>query len=209
MSLSTLIVSSALMFLLLRILFTQQFSHPFTAIIGYLLIILLISLFDSAAVEGIQMCIMLADSFCASYTATLLTRPLALIPVHAARATFSFFSLIIMVLPYFFVILNDEKIPTPAQYSNLKLPKHKGPYTGKWSSERVTWMLKNEVYIGNLVQGKQTSLGYKVHKKKKVDKKDWCRIENTHEAIIDRETFDKAQQLREKRQRISPIKEKR
>ena len=56
-------------------------------------------------------------------------------------------------------------------------------------------MLKNEVYIGNLVQGKITSMGYKVHKFKKVDEKDWCRIENAHEPIIDMETWNKVQKI--------------
>ena len=47
--------------------------------------------------------------------------------------------------------LNDEKIPTPATYCGWKVG-NPGPYTGLWSSERISEMLKNETYIGNMVQ---------------------------------------------------------
>ena len=50
-------------------------------------------------------------------------------------------------------------------------------------------MLQNEVYIGNLVQGKRTNISYKKHKSKKVPKSEWCRTEGAHEAIIDKETW--------------------
>ena len=63
----------------------------------------------------------------------------------------------------------------------------------KWNVDTVAQILKNEVYIGNLVQGKKTSMGYKVHKFKKVPEKDWCRTENAHEPIIDIDTWNKVQ----------------
>ena len=63
----------------------------------------------------------------------------------------------------------------------------------KWNVDTVAQILKNEVYIGNLVQGKKTSMGYKVHKFKKVPEKEWCRIENAHEPIIDIDTWNKVQ----------------
>ena len=47
------------------------------------------------------------------------------------------------------------------------------------SSEHYLCPFKNEVYIGNLVQGKTTYVSYKNHKKKSVSKNEWCRIENT------------------------------
>ncbi len=65
----------------------------------------------------------------------------------------------------------------------------------KWNPDTIAQMLKNEVYIGNLVQGKTTSMGYKVHKFKKVDEKDWCRVERAHEPIIDLETWKKVQSI--------------
>ena len=92
------------------------------------------------------------------------------------------------------IILNAEKIPTPAQYSNLK-PKRKGPYSGKWSSERVSWMLQNEVYIGNMVQGRSQKVSYKSKKCRHVPRENWIVVENTHEPIIDKVLFDKVGML--------------
>ena len=65
----------------------------------------------------------------------------------------------------------------------------------RWIPDTIAQMLRNEFYIGNLVQGKKTSMGYKVHKFKKVPEKDWCRVENAHEAIIDMETWNKVQKI--------------
>ena len=61
--------------------------------------------------------------------------------------------------------------------------------TGLWTSDSIATMLKNEAYIGNLVQGKKTSISYKNHKKRNVPKTEWCITENAHEPIIDKETW--------------------
>jgi len=58
------------------------------------------------------------------------------------------------------VMLNNDGVPTPSQYAGLNLSK-KGAHSGKWSSERVTFMLKNEVYIGNMVQGRARKINYR------------------------------------------------
>lgn len=93
------------------------------------------------------------------------------------------------------VTLNKEKIPTPAQYANLKLPEHKGPHNGKWSSERVTWMLKNEVYIGSMVQGRMQKVSYKSKKCRHMPYEEWKIVKNTHPPIIDEATFKKVGML--------------
>jgi len=93
--------------------------------------------------------------------------------------------------------LNDNNIPPRSVYKRQKGSKFvccNCDYDKvRWNPDTIAQMLKNEVYIGNLVQGKITSMGYKVHKFKKVAKDDWCRIENTHEAIIDMDTWNKVQ----------------
>lgn len=91
--------------------------------------------------------------------------------------------------------LNEKNIPTPAQYANLKPPKHQGPHSGKWSSERVTWTLKNEVYIGSMVQSKSQKVSYKSKKCRHIPREEWKVVENTHPAIIDRTTFEKVNML--------------
>ena len=46
-----------------------------------------------------------------------------------------------------------------------------------------------------MVQGVNRTINYKVHECRAVPKDEWIIVENTHEPIIDRETFDKAQSL--------------
>ena len=96
------------------------------------------------------------------------------------------------------VQLNAENIPTPATYAGLTVA-NPGPYTGQWSSERVSDMLQNETYIGNMVQGRVRKINYKSKKCIKQDRQDWIVVEGTHEPIIDRETFDKVRTLVESR----------
>ena len=67
--------------------------------------------------------------------------------------------------------------------------------TVRWNPDTVAQILRNEVYIGNLVQGKTTYVSYKNHKKKSVSANEWCRTLNTHEPIIDMETWNKVQSI--------------
>ncbi len=96
--------------------------------------------------------------------------------------------------------LNEENIPTPAQYARLNI-KTDSPFSGKWSSERIGEMLKNEVYIGNMVQGRVKKASYKSKKIIKIPREEWTVVENTHEAIIDKKTFEKANELIQSRTR--------
>lgn len=95
--------------------------------------------------------------------------------------------------------LNNNNIPPRSVYKKQKGSKFvcsNCDYKSvQWNPDTIAQMLRNEFYIGNLVQGKITSMGYKVHKLKKVAEKDWCRIENSHEAIIDMETWNKVQKI--------------
>lgn len=92
------------------------------------------------------------------------------------------------------VLLNEEKIPTPAVYANLN-PGSQGPYSGKWSSERVSDMLQNETYIGNMVQGRTKKISYKSKLCVKQAREDWIVVEGTHEPLISKEEFRKVQLL--------------
>lgn len=85
-------------------------------------------------------------------------------------------------------ILNEEQIPSPSAYAGIKTGR-KGPYSGLWSSERISAMLQNEVYIGNMVQGRFVSVSYKSKKYRKLPRDQWTVVPHTHEPIIDQETF--------------------
>ena len=90
--------------------------------------------------------------------------------------------------------LNEEGVPTPATYCGWKVGTP-GPYTGLWSSERISEMLKNETYIGNMVQGRMVKISYKSKKCLRQSPENWVVVEGTHEPIIDPETFQKVQLL--------------
>ena len=92
------------------------------------------------------------------------------------------------------VRLNAEGVPTPAAYAGLTVA-NPGPCTGLWSGERISDMLQNETYIGNMVQGRTRKISYKSKKCVRQDRRDWIVVEGTHEPIIDGETFDKVRML--------------
>ena len=90
--------------------------------------------------------------------------------------------------------LNEEHVPTPAAYCGWNMGR-KGPYAGLWSSERISEMLQNETYIGNMVQGRTVKISYKSKKCLKQERENWVVVEGTHEPLIDRETFQKVRML--------------
>lgn len=95
--------------------------------------------------------------------------------------------------------LNAEAIPNPTEYKRLHGIRWRRnsdtPRSGMWQYFSISDILRNEVYIGNLVQGKYESVSYKTHQNKPRPKEEWIRVENTHEPIIERELWDKAQEI--------------
>ena len=104
--------------------------------------------------------------------------------------------------------LNELGILNPTGHKKLELGQNYNNYAGKdnlytWTPSTVRNILNNEVYIGNTVQGKRRTKSYKVHKVENVPQEEWVRVENTHEPIVDRETFEKAQNLSKKDMKVS------
>lgn len=64
-----------------------------------------------------------------------------------------------------------------------------------WNEVAIMNILRNEVYIGNLIQNKKVNISYKVKKTKNVPKSEQIRVNNTHEAIIDKDMFERVQVL--------------
>lgn len=95
--------------------------------------------------------------------------------------------------------LNAMGIPNPSAYKRLKGYNYRHPAgernDGLWPDSSVRRILKNEMYIGNMVQGKNTTVSYKIHQCRSVPKEDWIKVNGTHEAIISPDTFRKAQSL--------------
>ena len=108
--------------------------------------------------------------------------------------------------------LNELGVPNPTAYKHSKGFKYSNPNVykndGLWSERTVLDILLNQMYIGNMVQGKQKVISYKVHDRINLKEKDWYIVQNTHEAIIDKETFEKAQKLHQRDTRVCPNKRK-
>lgn len=95
-------------------------------------------------------------------------------------------------------ILNDRGIPNPTQYKRLHGIRYQNPATHNstlWKYFTISDILVNEVYIGNLVQGKYGSISYKTRICKPRPRNQWIYVEGTHEPIIDRELWNNVQFL--------------
>ena len=73
-----------------------------------------------------------------------------------------------------------------------------------WSAGTVIRILKNPIYTGVLIQGKETTPSYKVHKRVTKDESEWSVIEDSHEAIISKIDFDSVQKVLKCDTRRSP-----
>ena len=99
-------------------------------------------------------------------------------------------------------ILNEKGIPNPAEYKRLKGMRYRQPETKNstlWKYPAISSMLANEIYIGNMVQGKYGSISYKTKQNKPRPKSEWYIVEGTHEPIIDRALWDRVQHMAAKR----------
>lgn len=95
-------------------------------------------------------------------------------------------------------LLNEEGIPNPTEYKRLNGLRSKTdpkPQSALWRYSAIASMLENEMYIGNMIQGKYGSVSYKTRENKPRPKESWIRVENTHEAIIERDLWDNVQKL--------------
>ncbi|HML37241.1 MAG TPA: recombinase family protein, partial [Bacillota bacterium] len=74
------------------------------------------------------------------------------------------------------------------------------------NAKTITEMLKNRLYTGDMVQGRYRVRSYKIHIQDIVPEDEWFIVENTHDPIIDRERFAKAQELLKRDTRVAPGK---
>ena len=103
--------------------------------------------------------------------------------------------------------LNDHGIPNPSTYKRRIEPTYKTHAIGNstlWSDKTVRRTLEDEMYIGNMVQGKFKKVSYKDKAILPQPKEEWIRVQNTHEAIIDKEDFERVQKLLNSKGTTSP-----
>ena len=90
--------------------------------------------------------------------------------------------------------LSKERIPIPEVYKNSRRGlKAKYPY--EWNYRTIRDILRNEMYIGNMVQNVFSKKSFRDKKMTKNKQEEWIIVENTHEPIIDKETFYQVQEL--------------
>ena len=94
-------------------------------------------------------------------------------------------------------ILTREEIPTPImyKYSGSKLNKYNHPEI--WKHTSISNIIKNRIYVGDLIQHRVQKVNYKIKKRKNVPEEEWCIKENAHEPLIDRKTFEIAQSIKD------------
>lgn len=100
------------------------------------------------------------------------------------------------------VILNEEGIQSPGTlYYQRKGQNDPRRVNHRWADATVKNLIRNEVYIGNMVQGKTGTMSYKSRKLISKPEDEWIRVEGTHEAIISQEVWDTVVSIDQKRVR--------
>lgn len=109
--------------------------------------------------------------------------------------------------------MNELHIMTPGEYQIRSGAKsfithtRNYPKAKAWAVNTISTILKNEVYIGNMVQGKHKSISYRSKKTVETKQEEWTVVEGTHEAIISDELFTLAHERFERNTRTAPNKE--
>jgi DNA invertase Pin-like site-specific DNA recombinase len=103
--------------------------------------------------------------------------------------------------------LNIDNILAPSQHYK----KIHGQAVRKdtiWNANAVRNIITQPILTGDMVQGRTVSYSHKVKKRVPLPKDKWTVVENTHEAIVDRDTFNTAQAIVEKKSRPTVRKQK-
>ena len=106
--------------------------------------------------------------------------------------------------------LNEHGVLCPAAYKReVQKLKYTSPSLDPakkplWTATSVTGILTNRIYCGDMVQGRWRVKSYKIHVQERVPEDEWFIVENTHEPIIERVTFEKVQSLLKKDTRTGP-----
>lgn len=107
--------------------------------------------------------------------------------------------------------LKEEHLPIPAYFyyekNDVKVTGFDADNPYDWKQSTVARILENEVYLGHTVNLKYTTLSYKNKKRVERPENEQVRIENTHDAIIDKATWDIVQDIRNRKRRRANMAE--
>lgn len=103
------------------------------------------------------------------------------------------------------MILRADKILMPRAYHAETTGKYTTAYNNKypydWCNNTVTTIIKNRAYLGHIVNNKSTTKSYKNRKIVKNPQEEWIEVKNTHEPLVDEETWELAQKIIGKKKR--------
>lgn len=107
------------------------------------------------------------------------------------------------------ITFNNEGIICPKAYYYHCLGKlNPNPNESNlWGSATVLQILKNQVYIGNMAQCKRSAPSFKSKKRNIMPEESWIVVENTHEAIIDIELWNKVHKIFSSKTHQKPTKD--
>lgn len=95
--------------------------------------------------------------------------------------------------------LNDAGVSSPMAYKRAQGIRYESGFASrpnsKWSPQTIYRILTNEVYCGTLIQGRRTTINYKLRKIIHKDVEQWSHTPNAHEAIVDPSQFSLVQRL--------------
>lgn len=101
--------------------------------------------------------------------------------------------------------LTREKIFSPVSFYyekyGVELTGESPAEPYKWSAQTVARILEDETYLGHTVNLKTTTLSYKNKKTIQRPESERLRFENTHEPLIDRQTWEIVQSIRQHKRR--------
>ena len=107
--------------------------------------------------------------------------------------------------------LNDRGILSPMEYKRFCGMRYQSGFQvnakAGWTAVAVGRILRNELYIGTMVQGKRTTPNHKVKKPLLRPSEEWVRVEGSHEPIIDKEDFLAVERLLLQDTRVAPKEE--
>ena len=94
------------------------------------------------------------------------------------------------------VILNEQGVVPPKDYYyQSRGAENPTRVNHLWNENTMKIILRNEAYIGNIVQAKVGTASYKDHRTVRKPKEEWIRADGTHEPIISLELWDRAQAI--------------
>lgn len=108
-------------------------------------------------------------------------------------------------------LLNQEGVPSPTEYKRLHgenfVCHFQKNRKAQWSALVIRQILGNRVYLGVMEQGKTYSINYKVKARRNREPGQWYRVENRHEPIVEKDTFELVQKILANDLRTSPGEE--